>query len=64
MSGYTVEVRTGILTNDNTIHSWIHITKPDGAIEAYGFYPATDSLGNMISGPGVVKSEKTNKGEA
>lgn len=40
MGGYTVEARTGILTNDNTIHSWLHITTTDGTIEAYGFYPA------------------------
>lgn len=44
MSGYTVEVRTGILTGDHDLHTWLHITKPDGTAEAWGLHPATDSL--------------------
>lgn len=28
---YTVEVRTAILTGDNKIHSWLHITRPEGS---------------------------------
>jgi len=43
MSEYTVEVRTGILTNDNDLHSWLHITRPDGSVEAWGFYPKEDT---------------------
>jgi len=28
MSEYTFEIRTGLLTGENTIHTWIQITKP------------------------------------
>jgi hypothetical protein len=57
MSGYTVEVRTGILTGDHNLHTWLHLTRPDGSTEAWGFYPATDSAGNVLYGPGDVKPE-------
>lgn len=57
MSGYTVEVRTGILAGGYDLHTWLHITKPDGTAEAWGLHPATDSLGNIIKGPGDVRPE-------
>jgi hypothetical protein len=57
MSGYNVQVNTGIVIGQYNIHTWIQINKPDGTSEAYGFYPKTDSLGNMIYGPGDVKPE-------
>lgn len=57
MSGYTAEVRTGILTGDHNLHTWLHLTRPDGSTEAWGFYPATDSAGNVLYGPGDVKPE-------
>jgi hypothetical protein len=47
MSGYTVEIRTAIGTNQNLMHTWLQITCPDGSQEAYGFYPETDSFGNI-----------------
>ena len=57
MSGYTVEVRTAILTGGHQIHAWLQITHPDGTKEAWGFYPETDNLGNFIYGPGDVRAE-------
>jgi hypothetical protein len=54
---YTVEVRTGILTESTNLHTWLHITKPDGTSEAWGFYPETDSFGNIIYGAGDVRQE-------
>jgi len=57
MSGYTVSINTGIATGQNIIHSWIEITKPDGAKEAWGFYPQESDVGNMIYGPGDVRPE-------
>lgn len=59
MNGYTVEVRTAILNGDHNIHTWLQMNHPDGTKEAWGFYPATDSAGNMIYGPGDVRSEDT-----
>jgi hypothetical protein len=57
MSGYTVEVRTAILEEGHTIHTWLHITKPDGTGEAWGFYPKDITPGNIIYGDGEVRSE-------
>jgi hypothetical protein len=57
MSGYTVEVRTGILTGEHVLHTWLVITHPDGTKEAWGFHPATDSAGNILYGPGDVRPE-------
>ena len=59
MSGYTVEVRTGILTGANDLHTWLYITKPDGSREAWGFHPAPD--GNILYGPGDVQAESVTK---
>lgn len=57
MSSYTVEVRTAILEDSHDLHTWLYIIKPDGSKEAWGFYPKTDSLGNIIYGDGEVRSE-------
>lgn len=57
MSGYTLSINTRIATGQNIIHSWIEITKPDGAKEAWGFYPKESDVGNMIYGPGDVRPE-------
>lgn len=48
MSGYAVEVHTGILTGEHNLHTWLNITKPDGGTEAWGFYPKTDSAGERL----------------
>ena len=59
MSGYTVQVNVGIGTSQNNIHSWLQINKPDGTSESYGFYPATNNVGNAIYGPGEVRQESS-----
>jgi hypothetical protein len=61
MGGYTVEIRTGIGTDRNTLHTWLQITRPDGTKEAWGFHPRTDNLGNILYGPGEVRQEDTMK---
>ena len=43
MGGYTVEIRTGILTKQNKLHTWLQITHPDGTKEAWGFSPRKKS---------------------
>jgi len=62
MNGYTVEVRTGIRNGEHIFHTWLQITKPDGTLEAWGLHPATDSLGNIIYGPGSIQPEDTRSG--
>ena len=57
MSGYSVQVNTGIGSGQYNVHTWIQINKPDGSSDAYGFYPAQSNVGNMIYGPGNVRSE-------
>jgi len=57
MSGYTAEVRTGVLNGSHNLHTWLHITHPNGSVEAWGFYPSQDSFGNIIYGPGDVRPE-------
>jgi len=61
MSGYTIEIRTGVRTEDHKTHTWLQITNPDGSMEAWGFHPATNGLGNIIYGPGDIQSEDTTK---
>ena len=50
MSGYTVEVRTAILTGGHQLHTWLQITLQDGTATAWGFYPKTDTLGTFLTG--------------
>ena len=56
MSTYTVEVRSGILTGNTRIHTYLYIKHPDGKEEAWGFYPADSSLSGL-NGKGIVKNE-------
>jgi hypothetical protein len=58
MSTYQVEIRTGILTGSYTLHTWLHITKPDGSAEAWGLYPAERTLTNLAYGPGDLRQER------
>lgn len=41
---YIVEIRTGILNAHVILHTWLHITRPDGTSEVWGLYPKTDSV--------------------
>jgi len=43
MGGYTVEIRTGILTEQNKLRTWLQNTNPDGTKEAWGFSPRKKS---------------------
>ncbi len=57
MSGYSVQVNVGVATGQYNVHTWLQINSPGGGMEAYGFYPAENSLGNIIYGPGDVRVE-------
>lgn len=61
MGQYTVEIRTGLLTGSNIVHTWLHVTRADGGTEAYGFHPLEDSAGNVLYGPGDVQEESASK---
>jgi len=47
MSAYTVEIRAGFFTGDTRIHTYLHITSPEGKSEAWGFYPADSRLSRL-----------------
>jgi len=51
---YTIEIRTAIGTADHKTHAWIYITHPDGKEDAWGLYPKSDNLGNIIYGEGRI----------
>lgn len=61
MSTFTIEIQTAIATDDHSLHTWIHITRPDGTKEAWGLYPKEDGIGNIIYGEGEVRFESTEK---
>lgn len=58
MSGYTIEIRTGVNTEDHIAHTWVHVIRPDGSAEAWGFYPDSET-GNPYYGDGQIRSEDT-----
>ena len=62
MNVYEVEVRTGVLTDDNNLHTWLQIRHADGSEEAWGLHPEDGSdISNVLSGPGVIKKENADK---
>ena len=48
---YTVEIRSGFLTDNVRVHTWLYITHPDGNTEAWGFYPADTGLSGLNASP-------------
>lgn len=53
---YKVEIRSGVLTDNSRIHTWVYIEYPDGTILARGFYPTEEGLGGL-NGPGEVRDD-------
>jgi Ca2+-binding RTX toxin-like protein len=53
---YTIEIRSGVNTGNTRLHTFLHITHPDGKEEAWGFYPADPGVPGY-NGPGDVRND-------